>query len=201
MYVCMYVCVHIYIYTYTHKHINIYIYIYIYISRGRTCSSLASRRGQDKFYVREHKCDKSCIFCKVSLKCAHFATNTIQLCHRQIPYILLYISYILPWTLIMGNCGTSVIIPFVLTPSGSRQVRRDVERWAVTCAGTRASGVVWVRLLPLRATTPRPWWPIPTYDLLTATPCAVSLLRTSELDKSIQTPGGFGTFKGMLRSR
>ena len=84
--------------------------------------SLASRRGQDKHYVfvcfvpegpQMYILPYSCF------RCAHFATNTVHV----FTYTIHFATFcrIIPWTFVMGNCGTSVMTPFVLTLSGSCQ--------------------------------------------------------------------------------
>ena len=60
----------------------------------------------------------------------------------QIQHILPQMLYMFPIILIMGNCGTSVRTPFVLTPSGSNQPRMTQGLEVVvsfTVSGTKAN--------------------------------------------------------------
>ena len=87
--------------------------------------SFQTGSGQTGFLQKWHK---SYTCCHMSFKCAHLLS--------RLPYILQHLAtsdHILPWQLIMGNRGTSVMTPFVLTPPGSCQQRlADYRGWALT---------------------------------------------------------------------
>ena len=93
---------------YTHnlyKYEYIYIYIYIY-TWG--------------FHRRATDPPQAARFC---FECAHAATccdmlSLVTTCRHMLPH---YVAHNFPCKLILGHCGTSVVTPFVLTPSGSCQ--------------------------------------------------------------------------------
>ena len=79
---------------------------------GMSIHWLPDEVGTNKYLLQ--KGYKSPALCNSLSKCAHFATC----CHNMLPHFAACYN-IFASKPTMGNCGTSVITPFVLTPSGS----------------------------------------------------------------------------------
>ena len=94
IYIYTYVCAYVYVYVYVCICICIYVYIYIYI------------------YIYTHTYIHTYTY---------FATGTLHLCDTHAIHVVTHTMRFNHDKLIVESCGTSVMRPFVLTPSGSCQ--------------------------------------------------------------------------------